>query len=144
MLTEQKTIGKGRPGKSSRVRGPRRTALPPGSQPLVFWDWGWFPGCFWPIFLLSLYWSDSGSLLVAPASWSRQIQRQGSWGVGGLFPPSSSPHVLLGSLWGSLFLIRASCSETTHASGYLLSCLVKVRPWGLANSSRAKPCIIHR
>ena len=40
VLTKQATLlGRGARAESSRVRGPRRTPLPCGSQTLVLWEW---------------------------------------------------------------------------------------------------------
>ena len=62
-------------------------------------------------------WSGSGSSLVAGTSLSQDgFHRQGFWEVGVssllLAPPKFSRFV---------FLIRASCCETTHASSYYLA-----------------------
>ena len=55
--TRQVTLlGRGAWTESSRVREPRRTALPRGSQSWVLWQLGQFPGCLWPI---PLSWSPS-------------------------------------------------------------------------------------
>ena len=61
---------------------------------------------------------------------------QGSWED--LLPPIGPSQILLVSLQGStVFLIRASCCETTHESNYRLSsCLAKVgsfSQWSLNN-----------
>ena len=41
VLTKQETsLGRGTRVKSRKVREPRRTALPCGSQSLVLWEWG--------------------------------------------------------------------------------------------------------
>ena len=52
MLTKQEILlAKGTQVESSRVRQPRRIALPHGSQSRVLWWWDWFPGCPWAIIL---------------------------------------------------------------------------------------------
>ena len=58
VLTKQEILlGKGTRVESSRVREPRRTALPRGSQSWVLWWWDLFPGGLWPIILIqSLSW----------------------------------------------------------------------------------------
>ena len=38
-------LGKGVQAESSRVREPRRTALPKGSKSRVLWWWDYLPGC---------------------------------------------------------------------------------------------------
>ena len=65
-------------------------------------------------------WSDMGSFLVARASLGQDgFQHQGFWEVGHLLPPVGPSQTLMVSLQGStMFLIGASCCETTHASGY--------------------------
>ena len=83
MLTKQETLrGRGPRAESSRVREPRRTALPCGSQSRVL------------VSGLSLAnHSDSGSFLVTCASLSQDgFQREGFWEVGrtyGLASPLS-------------------------------------------------------
>ena len=49
LTKEETSLGRGARVESRRVREPRRTALPPGSQSGVLWPWDSFPGCFWPI-----------------------------------------------------------------------------------------------
>ena len=39
MRTKQETIGKGRPGGEHQGKGPRKTALPHGSQSQLLWWW---------------------------------------------------------------------------------------------------------
>ena len=58
VLTKQEILlGKGTRVESSRVREPRRTALPRGSQSRVLWWRDSFPGGLWPIILIqSLSW----------------------------------------------------------------------------------------
>ena len=52
VLTKQEILlGKGTWVESSRVREPRRTALPHGLQSRVLWWWDQFLGCFQPIIL---------------------------------------------------------------------------------------------
>ena len=52
---KKKLLGSGAWVKSSRVKKPKRTALPHDSQSLVLWEWGWFLGCVWPVILISQY-----------------------------------------------------------------------------------------
>ena len=62
MLTKQETLlGRGSQVERSRIRDPRRTSLPCDSPSTVLWEWGWFPGCLWPLALpvLGLAWSSS-------------------------------------------------------------------------------------
>ena len=42
-------LGRGTRVESSKVREPRRTALPGGSHSLVLWWWDYFPDCLCPI-----------------------------------------------------------------------------------------------
>ena len=51
LIKQEILLGKGTGVESSRVREPRRTALPHGSQSQVLWWWDSFPGCLWPIIL---------------------------------------------------------------------------------------------
>ena len=121
MLTKQETLlGRGAGVESSRGREPKRPALPRGSQAPVLWEWGSFPGCLWPVVLLGGAWSGPESFSKAHASLSQDgFQRRGSWEVGCLLPPVGLSHILRATLQGSsVFLISASCCETTHASGY--------------------------
>ena len=51
-LTKQETLlERGAWAESRRVRGPRRTAQPCGSQSWVLWRWNELPGYLWPIIL---------------------------------------------------------------------------------------------
>ena len=104
------------PGESSRVREPRRTALPHGLphglgitvMGLVSW--------------LSLAnHSDSESFLVVNALFSQDgCQREGFWGVVGpvVSPFDLSWTLLIGGGLLVVFLTRTSCHKTTHANGY--------------------------
>ena len=73
MLTKQEILlGKGTQAESSRVREPRRTALPRGSRSWVLWGWGLVSG--WS----SANHSDSESFLVVHALFSQDgCQREG-------------------------------------------------------------------
>ena len=52
MLTKQETfLGSVARVESSRLRGPRRTAWPCGSQSWVLWWWSEFLCCLWPIIM---------------------------------------------------------------------------------------------
>ena len=58
--------GKGPRVDSSKVREPRRTALPHGPQSRVLWWWDWFLGGLWPIILIhSLSWGT----LITQSRW---------------------------------------------------------------------------
>ena len=104
------------PGESSRVREPRRTALPHGLphglgftvMGLVSW--------------LSLAnHSDSESFLVVNALFSQDgCQREGFWGVVGpvVSPFDLSWTLLIGGGLLVVFLTRTSCHKITHANGY--------------------------
>ena len=110
MLTKQEILlGKGTRVESSRVREPRRTALPLGLQSQVLWQWGLVSG-------LSLAnHSDSESFLVVHALLSQGgCQRKEFWEVVGRFPNSSGWWWLI----SSMFLTRTSCHKTTKANGY--------------------------
>ena len=77
VLTKQEILlGKGTRVESSRVREPRRTALPLGLQSQVLWQWGLVSG-------LSLAnHSDSESFLVVHALFTQDgCQREGFWEV---------------------------------------------------------------
>ena len=57
MTKQEALLGRGAQTQSSRVREPRRTALPRGSQSRVLWWWDLFQGGLWPIILIqSLSW----------------------------------------------------------------------------------------
>ena len=75
VLTKQEILlGKGTRVESSRVREPRRTALPHGLQSRVLWGWDWFLSCLWPNC------SDSGSFLLVHTLLSQDgCQRGGFW-----------------------------------------------------------------
>ena len=75
MLTKQKILlGRSSRAESSRVRRPRRTVLPRGSQTQVLWSWDSFPG--------RLNQSDSESFLLVHAPLSQDgRQREGFWEV---------------------------------------------------------------
>ena len=104
-------IGRGRPGREHRVREPRRTALPRGSQSLVLWEWSEFPGCLWPVVLFGPYLVWLRVLPGGAASLSLDgFQHQGCWEVGHLLPPIGPSRILPVSPQDStVFLIRASC-----------------------------------
>ena len=84
MLTKT-LLGRRTWAESRRVREPRRTALPRGSQPLVFGN---------GVSRLTRTWSGSGSFLVVPTPLSQGgFQHKGSWEVGCLLlltPPKFS------------------------------------------------------
>ena len=57
MLTKQETLlGRGNRAESRKVKEPRRTARPHGSQPQVLWRSDYFPGCLWPVRLSPSWW----------------------------------------------------------------------------------------
>ena len=114
VLTKQEILlGKSAQVESSRVREPRRTALPRG---LRFYGDGI---SFWVVFSQS-YWlrvHPGGAGLVQPR-WmpARRILGGGrTWGV--FFQPFLNSS---GWWWliSSVFLTRTSCCKTTHANGY--------------------------
>ena len=120
VLTKQEILlGKGTQVESSRVREPRRTALPRGSQCRVLWWWDLFPGGLWSIILIqSLSW------------WRTQAQprwmlARGILGSGRTRSVSFRPFSNSSIWWwliSSVFLIRISCHKTTHANGYYGTC----------------------
>ena len=71
---------------SSRIREPRRTALPRGSQPQVLWE-----GCLWPIILHGPYlvWLRvlPGGLCLPQPRWIPAPRSLGGWSS----PPSYWP-----------------------------------------------------
>ena len=99
LLTKQETsLGKGTQVESRRVRGPRRIALPQGSQS-GFMVMGLVSG------LSSVNHSDSESCLVVHTSFSQNgCQREGSWEVVGhvVSPFDLSQTLLVG---GGLLLL---------------------------------------
>ena len=129
VLTKQKTLlGRGSQSENSRVREPRRTALPSWLTVSGFMVMGL-------VFRFSLanhlacahIWSDSGSFLVACTSLSQDgFQCEGFWDVGRtilwagvsslLLAPSKFSWLVFGG--STMLLIGTSCCETTHASGY--------------------------
>jgi len=120
VLTKQETfLGKGAQVESGRVREPRRTALPCGSQAQILWN----GVSFW---VVSGNHSDSESFTVAQASLSqRGSQLDGFWKdmwMGLSFALSAFPAYPL--WWQSVrstFLSRTSCCKVTHARGYYLA-----------------------
>ena len=112
MLTKQEILlGKGTRVESIRVREPRRTALPCGSQcPAMGLVSGWS---------LANH-SNSESFLVVHAQprWMLERGIPGSgWTRGVSFRPFLNS---LGWWWliSSVFRIRISCRKTAHASAY--------------------------
>ena len=113
VLTKQEILlGKGTWVESSRVREPRKTALPHG---LGFMVMGLVSG-------LSLAnHSDSESFLVVHALFSQDgCQREGFWEVVGpvVSPFDLSWTLLIGGGLLVVFLTRTSCHKTTHANVY--------------------------
>ena len=113
LLTQQEILlGKGTWVESSRVREPRRTALPHGLQSRVLWWWDYFPGCPWPIILTQSpsWWCTSYSAKMdAREDSGRWLDM---WYLLLTFPE------LFRWLISSVFLSRTSCRKTTHANGY--------------------------
>ena len=119
ILTKQKALmGRGTSWGSSMVREPRRIALPRGLQSPILWEWSSFSG-LWPIILLGLHLVWLRVLLGdAPSSQPRWTLGQGFLiGFSLLWAP---PKLLVHLQDSTMFLIRASCCETTHASSYYL------------------------
>ena len=116
-VTKQEILlGKGTRGESSRVREPRRTALPRGLHSLGFYSDGTrFQVVFSQSFWLRVL--PGGSCLVQPR-WmpERRILEDGqTCGV------SFWPFLNSSGWWlfiSSMFLTRTSCHKTTHANGY--------------------------
>ena len=115
MLTKQKILlGKGAWEESSRVREPRRTALPHGLQSWVLWWWISFLVVFSQSFRLRVL--PGGAHLVQPRWMPERRILGGSQTCGVSFWP-----FLNSSSWwwliSSVFLTRTSCRKTTHANG---------------------------
>ena len=101
---------------SSRVKEPRRTTLPGGSQSQIFMVMGLVSG-------LSLAnCSDSGSFLVTYASLNQDgFQRGGFWEVERHTAISFEPFLNSSGWWwlvSSVFLTRTSCHKIIHTNGY--------------------------
>ena len=114
VLTKQKTLsGSDTWVESSRVRGPRRTALPHGSQPQVLWD------CMGMRLVSGLSLASLARLmfgLAQGASWwlphlsQDRFQCQGFWETAPLLPPMGPTQILQVSFQGStMYLILATC-----------------------------------
>ena len=129
MMTKQKSVlERGAQAESRRVREPRRTAPPCGSQSLGVDGDGVssFGGCLWPLILLVPIFG----LTQGPSWWHMHLSARwfpawgvlGNWwdiwaGISSLLsaPPKFSWLVLGGS---TVFPIKTSFCETTRASGY--------------------------
>ena len=100
---------------SSRVREPRRTALPRGSQSRVLWDEMSFQVVFGQSLWLRVL---PGGARTAQPIWMPAREILGSGRTRGVpfwpFPNASGWWWLI----SSVFLIRTSCPKTTHANGY--------------------------
>ena len=116
VLTKQEILlGKDTRVESSRVREPRRIALPRGSKSRFYGDGISFRGVFSQSFWLRVL--PGGARLVQPR-WmpERRILGGGrTWGV--FFQPFLNSS---GWWWliSSVFLTRTSCCKTTHANSY--------------------------
>ena len=121
MLTKKKALlGRGSRWRAAGgVREPRRTALPCGCS-LGFYG----NGVSFQVVSGQSSSSPMPGLARGPSWWHTSLgqdgfQRQGSWEVGQLLPPTGPSQILLVSFQGSImFLVRAYCCETAHASGY--------------------------
>ena len=115
-IKKQTLLGRGTWAESSRMKEPEKCSV------VCLWFYG-NGVSFWVVsgqLSCSAYtWSGPGFFLVVCTPLSQDgFWRQGSSEVGCLFPPVGPSQILLVSLQGSTkFLIRASCCETTHASG---------------------------
>ena len=125
MLAKQKTLlGRGTPAESSRVKKPRRVALPPGSESQALWWWDQFLGCLWPIVL-------TGGACIAQ---SRQMPARRILGGGSTRGISLQPF-LNSSGWQ--WLARTSCHKVTHRS--LWQCLARAGSFSLYASTHISP-----
>ena len=116
VLTKQEILlGKGTQVESRKVRKPRRTALPHGSQSGFYGDGFSFRVVFSQSFWLRVL--PGGSRLVQPRWMSERRILGGGRTHGVSFRPflnSSSWRRLI----SSVFLTRTSCRKTTHANDY--------------------------
>ena len=116
MLTKQEILlGKGTRVESSRVREPRRTALPRGSQSPVFLVMGLVSGVSLANHSNSVF--PGGSRITQP----RWILVRGILGSGLTRGVSFRPFLNSSGWWwliSSVFLTRISCHKITHANGY--------------------------
>ena len=115
VLTKQEILlGKGTWVDSRRVREPRRTALPHGSQSRGLWWWDYFRVVFSLSFWLRVLPGDA--CLVQPR-WMPERILGGGRTCGVSFWP-----FLNSSVWwrliSSMFLTRTSCHKITYANGY--------------------------
>ena len=115
VLTKQETLlGRGTRVESSRVREPKGTAWPCGSQSRVYGD----GISFWVVFSQSfrLRVLPGGAHLVQPRRMPERILG-GGWTCGVSFWPFPNSS---GWWWlvSSMFLTRISCCKVVHTSGY--------------------------
>ena len=115
-LTKQEILlRKGTGVESSRVREPRRTALPCGLQFGFYGDGISFPVVFSQSFWLRVL--PGGANITQP----RWIPARRILGGGRTRGVSFWPFLNSSSWWwliSSMFLTRTSCGKTTHANGY--------------------------
>ena len=111
VLTKQDILlGKGTRVGSSRVREPRRTALPHGSQSRVLWWWD----CLWPIILTQ---SPSWWCMHCSAKMDASKKDSGRWSNTWCLL-LTFPELFLLVVNYSAFLTRTSSRKTAHANGY--------------------------
>ena len=60
----------------SRIREPRRTALPCGLLSRVLWLWAWIPGCLWSVILSQVL---RGGPRIAQPGWIPVRRILGGW-----------------------------------------------------------------
>ena len=114
LTKEEILLGKGTQVESSRVREPRRTALPVSGS-LRFYSDGIYSGLS-----LATY-SDSESFLVVHVLFGQDGCQRRILGGGWTRGVSFWPFLNFSSWWwliSSVFLTRTSCRKTTHANSY--------------------------
>ena len=76
LIKHKTSLGRDSWAESWRVREPRSTALPCGSQSRVLWRWDYFPGCLWPVILTQ---GSSWWLTHCSAKMNASKKDSGSW-----------------------------------------------------------------